>query len=125
MSGLTNRWPEPKRVPVATGRITQRDAILFAAALALLGVWVLVVWVNVLTAVLTVASLIGYAFIYTMFLKRATPQNIVIGGLAWRCTTPAGLDGSDRRNSRPCASISFDYFCLDPTPFLGAGNTST
>jgi protoheme IX farnesyltransferase len=68
--------------PVATGRITQRDAILFAAALALLGVWVLVVWVNVLTAVLTVASLIGYAFIYTMFLKRATPQNIVIGGLA-------------------------------------------
>ena len=68
--------------PVATGRITQRDAILFAAALALLGVWVLVVWVNMLTAVLTVASLIGYAFIYTMFLKRATPQNIVIGGLA-------------------------------------------
>ena len=68
--------------PVATGRITQRDAILFAAVLALLGVWVLVVWVNVLTAVLTVASLIGYAFIYTMFLKRATPQNIVIGGLA-------------------------------------------
>ena len=68
--------------PVATGRITQRAAILFAAALALLGVGVLVVWVNVLTAVLTVASLIGYAFIYTMFLKRATPQNIVIGGLA-------------------------------------------
>ena len=68
--------------PVATGRITQRDAILFAAALALLGVWVLVVWVNVLTAVLTVASLIGYAFIYTMFLRRTTPQNIVIGGLA-------------------------------------------
>lgn len=68
--------------PVATGRITQRDAIVFAAALALLGVGVLVVWVNVLTAVLTVASLIGYAFIYTMFLKRATPQNIVIGGLA-------------------------------------------
>ena len=68
--------------PVATGRITQRDAILFAAALALLGVWVLVGWVNVLTAVLTVASLIGYAVIYTMFLKRATPQNIVIGGLA-------------------------------------------
>ena len=62
--------------PVATGRITQRDAILFAAALALLGVWVLVVWVNVLTAVLTVASLIGYAFIYTMFLKRATPKTL-------------------------------------------------
>jgi protoheme IX farnesyltransferase len=55
---------------------------MFAACLALAGITVLVVWVNTLTAVLTVASLIGYAFVYTMFLKRATPQNIVIGGLA-------------------------------------------
>ena len=68
--------------PVATGRISQQEATLFAVVLAALGVAVLVLWVNVLTAVLTVASLIGYAFIYTMFLKRATPQNIVIGGLA-------------------------------------------
>jgi len=48
----------------------------------LLGIGILVIWVNTITAVLSVASLIGYAFIYTMFLKRATPQNIVIGGLA-------------------------------------------
>ena len=68
--------------PVATGRISQQDATLFAFALAILGVTVLVLWVNVLTAVLTVASLIGYAFVYTLYLKRATPQNIVIGGLA-------------------------------------------
>ena len=68
--------------PVATGRISQQDATLFAFALATLGVTVLVLWVNVLIAVLTVASLIGYAFVYTMYLKRATPQNIVIGGLA-------------------------------------------
>ena len=68
--------------PVATGRISQQDAAVFAFALATLGVTVLVLWVNVLTAVLTVASLIGYAFVYTMYLKRATPQNIVIGGLA-------------------------------------------
>jgi len=68
--------------PVATGRISQQDATLFAFALATLGVTVLVLWVNVLTAVLTVASLIGYAFVYTMYLKRATPQNSVIGGLA-------------------------------------------
>ena len=68
--------------PVATGRISQQDATLFAFVLATLGVTVLVLWVNVLTAVLTVASLIGYAFVYTMYLKRATPQNIVIGGLA-------------------------------------------
>ena len=68
--------------PVATGKVSQRAAALFAAILALVGIGVLVIWVNMLTAVLTVASLIGYAFVYTMFLKRATPQNIVIGGLA-------------------------------------------
>jgi len=68
--------------PVATGKVSQRAAALFAASLAFVGIGVLVIWVNTLTAVLTVASLIGYAFVYTMFLKRATPQNIVIGGLA-------------------------------------------
>ena len=68
--------------PVATGKVSQRAAALFAAILAFLGIGVLVIWINSLTAVLTVASLIGYAFVYTMFLKRATPQNIVIGGLA-------------------------------------------
>ena len=68
--------------PVATGTVSPRAAAIFAACLTLAGITVLVVWVNTLTAVLTVASLIGYAFVYTMFLKRATPQNIVIGGLA-------------------------------------------
>ena len=75
MSRTTNR-------PVAQGRVSQSEAMVFAALLAILGAALLAVTVNVLTAVLTVASLVGYAFIYTMFLKRATPQNIVIGGLA-------------------------------------------
>ena len=68
--------------PIAQGRVSQLAALWFSLALTVLGVTMLVVWVNVLTAVLTIASLIGYAVIYTMFLKRATPQNIVIGGLA-------------------------------------------
>lgn len=75
MSRTTNR-------PVAQGRVSQSEAIAFAAVLAFLGAALLAITINVLTAVLTVASLVGYAFIYTMFLKRATPQNIVIGGLA-------------------------------------------
>ena len=75
MSRTTNR-------PVAQGRVSRSEAIVFATVLAILGTALLAVTVNVLTAVLTVASLVGYAFIYTMFLKRATPQNIVIGGLA-------------------------------------------
>lgn len=68
--------------PVAKGRISPRQAIYFASALALSGFVLLFVAVNALTAWLTLGSLFGYAVVYTMFLKRATPQNIVIGGLA-------------------------------------------
>ena len=68
--------------PLPTGRIHERDALAFALALALAGLAVLVVLVNALTAALTFVSLIGYAVIYTVYLKRATPQNIVIGGAA-------------------------------------------
>lgn len=68
--------------PLPQGEITTFNASLFAFALMTAGTAILVSQVNTLTAVLTVASLIGYAFIYTIFLKRATPQNIVIGGLA-------------------------------------------
>ena len=68
--------------PVAKGRVAPRDAIIFAFVVGLLGLMVLMLWVNALTAWLTLASLVGYAFIYTLFLKRGTPQNIVIGGLA-------------------------------------------
>ena len=68
--------------PLPQGEITTFNASLFAFALMIVGTAILVSQVNTLTAILTVASLIGYAFIYTVFLKRATPQNIVIGGLA-------------------------------------------
>src|SRR6056300_1402310 len=68
--------------PVATGRVEPREALIFAAALGLVGTGILVTWTNTLTALLTLASLLGYAVIYTLYLKRATPQNIVIGGLA-------------------------------------------
>jgi protoheme IX farnesyltransferase len=68
--------------PLPTGRVHERDALAFALALGLGGLGVLVVFVNALTAALTFASLIGYAVIYTVYLKRATPQNIVIGGAA-------------------------------------------
>jgi protoheme IX farnesyltransferase len=68
--------------PIAQGRVSTVQAIIFAVVIGLLGMAILILLVNVLTAWLTFASLIGYAFIYTYFLKRATPQNIVIGGLA-------------------------------------------
>lgn len=68
--------------PIAQGRIGPLQAGIFATVLGGAGMAILLVWVNALTAWLTLASLVGYAIIYTMFLKRATPQNIVIGGLA-------------------------------------------
>ena len=68
--------------PIPQGEISSSKAISFAIVIGLIGYAILYIHVNVLTAYLTIASLIGYAIIYTVFLKRATPQNIVIGGLA-------------------------------------------
>lgn len=68
--------------PLATGALRPVQVLVFALALGTASMAILVVLVNLLTAALTFASLIGYAVIYTGFLKRATPQNIVIGGIA-------------------------------------------
>ena len=68
--------------PLATGALTSTQVLVFAVALGALSMAILVAFVNTLTAALTFASLIGYAIVYTGWLKRATPQNIVIGGVA-------------------------------------------
>ena len=68
--------------PLPQGEISPRQAMTFACLLGALSMAVLVVLVNPLTAMLTFISLVGYAVVYTMYLKRATPQNIVIGGAA-------------------------------------------
>ena len=68
--------------PLPQGEVSLVNASLFALFLMIMGTIILIYFVNTLTALLTICSLIGYAFIYTVFLKRATPQNIVIGGLA-------------------------------------------
>jgi protoheme IX farnesyltransferase len=72
--------------PLPAGHVGTSQALLFAAVLGTVGVALLAGMVNVLTAVLTVGSLIGYAVVYTLYLKRATPQNIVIGGAAGAVT---------------------------------------
>jgi protoheme IX farnesyltransferase len=68
--------------PLPTGQLTERAALVFAAVLGVTAMTLLAFLVNLLTAVLTFCSLIGYAVIYTVWLKRATSQNIVIGGAA-------------------------------------------
>jgi len=68
--------------PLPAGELNSRQVLWFASGLGLLAMLILYFLVNPLTAALTFLSLIGYAVIYTMYLKRATPQNIVIGGAA-------------------------------------------
>src|SRR5690554_757133 len=76
------RMARTLRRPLPTGALSPRKVLTFAMVIGTLGYIILELFVNRITAVLTLASLVGYAVIYTMYLKRATPQNIVIGGLA-------------------------------------------
>jgi protoheme IX farnesyltransferase len=71
-----------KRRPLVSGKITLQAASLFAALLGVTGFIVLYVCVNILTALLTLCAAIGYSAVYSLYLKRATSQNIVIGGLS-------------------------------------------
>ena len=66
--------------PLPSGQLGIKQVLIFALLLCALSMSILLIWVNKLTAVLTFLSLIGYAIVYTVWLKRATPQNIVIGG---------------------------------------------
>jgi protoheme IX farnesyltransferase len=86
--------------PVPSGRVSARAAMIFGFILAALSVVVLGVWVNPLAAALSLCGFVGYTLVYTVWLKRRTPQNIVIGGAAgavpplvgWAAVT-GGLDG--------------------------------
>jgi protoheme IX farnesyltransferase len=68
--------------PLVQNRLSTKQAGFFALSIGLLGFFILFFWVNTLTAVLTLLTFLGYAVLYTRFLKRLTPQNIVIGGAA-------------------------------------------
>lgn len=68
--------------PLVQGKVTQKNCLIFSAVICVLGLLILFIFTNALTAGLTFLSLIGYAVCYTLYLKHATPQNIVIGGIA-------------------------------------------
>ncbi|ABI55656.1 heme o synthase [Alkalilimnicola ehrlichii MLHE-1] len=71
-----------RRRPLPSGHLRPLQVLGFSSLLGVAGLGMLALWINPLTAALTFASLIGYALVYTLYLKRATPQNIVIGGAA-------------------------------------------
>ncbi len=68
--------------PLPQGKVSRNQALVWGVFLGVIGLGILQLFVNTITMVLTFLSLIGYAVVYTMYLKRATPQNIVIGGAA-------------------------------------------
>ena len=80
--GIDARMARTARRPMARGDISVTQTLIFSGVIGGIGMWVLYVLVNPLTMWLTFATFIGYAIIYTIILKPATPQNIVIGGLA-------------------------------------------
>jgi protoheme IX farnesyltransferase len=79
---IDEQMARTRRRPLPTGHLLKRHAVVFAVLLGAASTLILWPLVNGLTAALTFCSLIGYAMVYTMWLKRATPQNIVIGGAA-------------------------------------------
>ncbi|MFD2096821.1 heme o synthase [Corallincola platygyrae] len=76
------RMMRTRHRPLVRGELTALRCVSFATLISIAGFAVLALWVNMLTAWLTALSLVGYALVYTLYLKRATPQNIVIGGIA-------------------------------------------
>ncbi|MCV6611472.1 MAG: heme o synthase [Amphritea sp.] len=76
------RMARTHRRPLPQGKVSAAQALIFAGLLSMAGMMILTLLVNQLTAWLTLAALVGYAVIYTVLLKRATPLNIVIGGIA-------------------------------------------
>ena len=79
---IDTRMERTRGRPIPQGQISGTQAVIFALVLVTLSMAILVAFVNLLTAALTLASMVGYAIIYSMFLKRSTPQNIVLGGAA-------------------------------------------
>jgi len=105
---IDSRMARTARRPLARGEITVPQTLLFSGVIGGAGMWVLYHLVNPLTMWLTFATFVGYAVIYTIILKPATPQNIVIGGLSGAMPPALGW------------AASADHFCLDAPAFLGA-----
>jgi len=96
---IDQRMARTRSRPTARGAISANAALGWSSVLGALGMAILLVWVNSLTAILTLATFVGYAIVYTLFLKPRTPQNIVIGGLSG--AMPPALGWAAITNSVP------------------------
>ncbi|MDH3279650.1 MAG: heme o synthase, partial [Gammaproteobacteria bacterium] len=103
--------------PLPRGQLGVPQALGFAVALAGVSMLVLTLWVNPLTAVLTFASLIGYAVVYTVYLKHWTPQNIVIGGAAGATPPVLGWAAVTGEVTADALLLFLIIFCWTPPHF--------
>ena len=111
--------------PLADKRLNENYALIFTLILGLTGISLFTFYFNILSGMLSLATIIFYSFYYTLYLKPRTPQNIVIGGaagamgpvIAWGCLY--------RFSCKYCSLVNFcDYIFLDATTFLGTGSLS-
>lgn len=105
------------RRPLPQGNLSPTKVTVFAASIGVIGFVTLYAWVNPLTAWLTFASMVGYAVVYTMFLKRATPQNIVIGGLAGAAPPLLGWTAMTNSIDAPAILLVMIIFTWTPPHF--------
>jgi protoheme IX farnesyltransferase len=105
------------RRPLPQGNLSPTKVTVFAATIGAIGFVTLYAWINPLTAWLTFASMVGYAVVYTMFLKRATPQNIVIGGLAGAAPPLLGWTAVTNEINAPAVLLVMIIFTWTPPHF--------
>ena len=108
--------------PLPMGRIDPATALLFALGLCLGSVLILGLFVNPLTALLTLLSMVGYSVLYTLLLKRRTPQNIVIGGAAGAMPPVLGWTAVTGYPDAHSLLLFSDHLRLDAPALLGAGD---
>jgi len=114
---IDSKMRRTRKRPLASGDLSAEQAVLFSLLLAALSMVILGRWVNGLTAVLTFASLIGYAVVYTVFLKHWTPQNIVIGGAAGAAPPVLGWTAVTGHLSPDALLLFLIIFCWTPPHF--------
>ncbi len=106
-----------KHRPIAQGRVTPKMSIIFSVVMCVLGIFILWYFTNGLTALLTFLSLIGYAVCYTLYLKHATPQNIVIGGIAGAAPPLLGWTAVTGSVSAPALLLVLIIYVWTPPHF--------
>ena len=110
-----------KNRPLVTGAMTPRAALVFALTLEAGAFFELWLAVNLLSAVLAVSATLFYVFVYTLWLKRRSSQNIVIGGAAGRRPGPRRVGRGDRQPVVGAGGALRRHLHLDPAALLGAG----